>query len=68
MFNYQRQLYLLKLAQTPDTFWVDRKALDFSPQTGKVMKRDLGTVQSHTDSGHATRAFKPSEPFPLLGT
>ena len=68
VFNHQRQLYLLKLALTPDTFWMDRKALDFSPQTGRIMTRDLGTDQSHTDSGHATREFKPSETFPLLGT
>lgn len=54
-------------ALTPNTFWVDLKSLDFSAQTGKVMKLDLGTDQSHTFSGNATQDFKPAKPFQFLG-
>lgn len=67
VFDHQRQLYFFESALTPNTFWVDLKALDFSPQTGKVMKLDLGQDQSHTYSGNATAQFKPSAPFQFLG-
>ncbi|MBS0499122.1 MAG: choloylglycine hydrolase, partial [Proteobacteria bacterium] len=54
-------------ALTPNTFWVDLKALDFSKESGKVLKLDLGPDQNHTHSGNATRQFQPSAPFEFLG-
>lgn len=67
VFDHQRKLYFFESALTPNTFWIDLKALDFSQQTGKVLKLDLGSNQDHTHSGNATRQFKPSEPFKFLG-
>ncbi|WP_370678814.1 linear amide C-N hydrolase [Comamonas sp. GB3 AK4-5] len=67
VFDHQRKLYFFESALTPNTFWVDLKALDFSKPTGKVLKLDLGADQSHTFSGDATKQFKPSAPFQFLG-
>lgn len=67
VFDHQRQLYFFDAALTPNTFWVDLKALDFSAQTGQVLKLDLGTNQSHTFSGNATQQFKPTPAFTFLG-
>jgi choloylglycine hydrolase len=67
VFDHQRKLYFFESALTPNTFWVDLKALDFSKQTGKVLKLDLGADQSHTFSGNATKQFQPSAPFQFLG-
>ena len=67
VFDHQRKLYFFESALTPNTFWVDLKALDFSPQSGKVLKLDLGADQSHTYSGNATQQFKPAVPFQFLG-
>ncbi|AJD49648.1 linear amide C-N hydrolase, choloylglycine hydrolase family protein [Isoalcanivorax pacificus W11-5] len=65
--DHQRLLYFFESALTPNTFWVDLKALDFSAETGKVMKLDLGPEQDHTYSGNATGAFRQAEPFRFLG-
>ncbi|MGS1106163.1 linear amide C-N hydrolase [Achromobacter anxifer] len=67
VFDHQRKLYFFESALTPNTFWVDLKALDFSPENGKVLKLDLGPDQRHTFAGDATRAFQPSAPFKFLG-
>ncbi|MVW72091.1 linear amide C-N hydrolase [Bordetella sp. 15P40C-2] len=67
VFDHQRKLYFFESALTPNTFWVDLKAIDFSDKTGKVMKLDLGDDQTHTYSGNATRDFQPSKPFQFLG-
>jgi len=67
VFDHQRKLYFFESALTPNTFWVDLKQLDFSPQSGKVLKLDLGPDQDHTHAGNATSAFKPSAPFQFLG-
>nr|WP_291587222.1 linear amide C-N hydrolase [Comamonas sp. UBA7528] len=67
VFDHQRKLYFFESALTPNTFWVDLKELDFSPQSGKVLKLDLGPDQNHTFAGNATTAFKPSAPFQFLG-
>jgi choloylglycine hydrolase len=67
VFDHQRKLYFFESALTPNTFWVDLKQLDFSPQSGKVLKLDLGPDQDHTFSGNATSQFKPSAPFQFLG-
>ena len=67
VFDHQRKLYFFESALTPNTFWVDLKALDFSQGTGKVLKLDLGADQNHTFAGDATRQFQPSAPFRFLG-
>ena len=67
VFDHERKLYFFESALTPNTFWVDLKALDFSKEKGKVMKIDLGLDQNHTYSGDATGQFKASEPFKFQG-
>ncbi len=67
VFDHKRQLYFFESALTPNTFWVDLKAIDFSKETGAVTKLDLGPDQVHTFSGDATKDFKPSPPFKFLG-
>ena len=67
VFDHERKLYFFESALTPNTFWVDLKALDFSKEKGKVMKIDLGPEQNHTYSGDATGQFKASEPFKFQG-
>ncbi len=67
VFDHQRQLYFFESALTPNTFWVDLKALDFSAERGKVLKLDLGPNQDHPYAGNATPAFQPAAPFRFLG-
>ena len=67
VFDHERKLYFFESVLTPNTFWVDLKALDFSKEKGKVMKIDLGPDQNHTYSGDATGQFKASEPFKFQG-
>lgn len=67
VFDHQRKLYFFESALTPNTFWVDLKAVDFSKETGKVLKLDLGPDQRHAFAGDATRSFQPAEPFKFLG-
>lgn len=65
--DHKRKLYFFESALTPNTFWVDLKTIDFSAETGKVKKLDLGENQDHTYSGDATSAFKEAKPFQFLG-
>lgn len=65
--DHKRKLYFFESALTPNTFWVDLKAVDFSQQTGKVKKLDLGPNQDHIFSGDATTAFREAAPFKFLG-
>ena len=65
--DHQRKLYFFESVLTPNTFWVDLKAIDFSPGTGKVKKLDLGPQQSRTFSGDAAANFQEAEPFKFLG-
>ncbi|EKF43686.1 choloylglycine hydrolase [Nitratireductor indicus C115] len=67
VFDHKRQLYFFESAMTPNTFWVDLKKLDFSAETGKVMKLDLGQDQDHTYSGDASAEFSEAEPFKFQG-
>lgn len=67
VFDHQRKLYFFESALTPNTFWVDLKAMDFDQKTGKVLKLDLGKDQDHTYGGNANKYFQPSEPFQFLG-
>lgn len=65
--DHKRKLYFFESALTPNTFWVDLKTIDFSAETGKVKKLDLGENQDHTYSGDATPSFKDAKPFQFLG-
>jgi choloylglycine hydrolase len=65
--DHKRLLYFFESALTPNTFWVDLKQVDFSHETGKVMKLDLGPNQRNLFSGNTAKDFKPAEPFHFLG-
>jgi penicillin V acylase-like amidase (Ntn superfamily) len=65
--DQKRLLYFFESALTPNTFWVDLKQIDFTHETGKVMKLDLGPDQRNIFSGNAVKDFKPAEPFRFLG-
>lgn len=65
--DHGRLLYFFESALAPNTFWVDLKRIDFSAETGRVRKLDLGTEQSRPYAGDATAAFVDAEPFPFLG-
>ncbi|QFY60333.1 linear amide C-N hydrolase [Rhizobium grahamii] len=67
VFDHKRKLYFFESALTPNTFWVDLKTIDFSKETGKVKRLDLGENQDHTYSGDATKDFKEAKPFIFLG-
>jgi len=65
--DQKRKLYYFESALTPNAFWIDMNKLDFSSETGKVLKLDLGPNQNHTYSGMANEHFKPSAPFQFMG-
>ncbi|KRG49270.1 choloylglycine hydrolase [Stenotrophomonas panacihumi] len=65
--DHKRKLYFFESALTPNTFWVDLKRVDFSAQTGKVLKLDLGPNQRNVFAGESLDRFVPSEPFKFLG-
>ena len=61
--DHKRRLYFFESALTPNTFWVDLKAIDLSAATGTVRMLDLGPNQDHTYSGNATKEFKACARF-----
>jgi len=65
--DQKRLVYFFESALTPNVFWVNFKDVDFSSETGKVMKLDLGKDQRNTFSGNAAKDFKPTKPFKFLG-
>ncbi|WMJ71517.1 linear amide C-N hydrolase [Stenotrophomonas sp. 24(2023)] len=65
--DHKRRLYFFESALTPNTFWVDLNKADFSKETGKVLKLDLGPDQRNTFAGDALGHFVPSAPFTFLG-
>ncbi|MES2599324.1 MAG: linear amide C-N hydrolase [Pseudomonadota bacterium] len=65
--DHKRKLYFFESALTPNTFWVDLKAVDFSAETGKVKKLDLGPNQTNVFAGDTSKEFKVAEPFKFLG-
>lgn len=67
VYDHKRKLYFFESAMTPNTFWVDLKKIDFSKETGKIKRLDLGTDQAHTFSGDATADFENAKPFPFQG-
>lgn len=65
--DHKRLLYFFESALTPNTFWVDLKKLEFSSNTGRVMKLELGPQQGNTFSGETSAQFKSTKPFDFLG-
>lgn len=65
--DHKRKRYFFESALTPNIFWIDLGALDFSTESGKVMKLDLGPNQAHIYSGQANAYFKQAAPFKFLG-
>jgi choloylglycine hydrolase len=65
--DHKRKLYFFESALTPNTFWVDLKGVDFSKETGKVMKLDLGPDQRNVFAGNAVKDFKVTAPFVFQG-
>jgi len=65
--DHKHKRYFFESALTPNVFWVDLMTLDFSRETGKVMKLDLGPNQANIYSGMANGGFKQAAPFKFLG-
>lgn len=65
--DQKRKLYFFESALTPNTFWVDLKGLDFSAETGKVKKLDLGANQTNIFAGNVNEKFQQTEAFKFLG-
>lgn len=65
--DHKRKRYYFESALTPNTFWVDLDAIDFSAETGKVQKLDLGKDQRKVYAGAANGHFVPTAPFQFLG-
>ena len=65
--DQKRLLYFFESTRSPNAFWVDFKDIDFSAETGKVMKLDLGKDQKNIYAGNAAKDFIPSKPFRFLG-
>ncbi|NYT81988.1 linear amide C-N hydrolase [Alcaligenaceae bacterium] len=65
--DQKRMRYFFESALTPNVLWVDLAKLDFSENTGKVLKLDLGPNQERIYSGAANDQFKQTQPFKFLG-
>jgi penicillin V acylase-like amidase (Ntn superfamily) len=65
--DHKRKLYFFESVLTPNVFWVDLTAVDWSAEAGKVRKLDLGPNQTHIFSGMANGQFKDAQPFKFLG-
>lgn len=65
--DQKRKLYFFESATTPNTFWINFKDVDFSSESGKVMKLDLGPNQSHIYAGNVAKDFTVAQPFRFLG-
>ena len=65
--DQKNKTYFFDSAMTPNVFWVDLRQVDFSKETGRVLKLDLGPEQRHTFSGFANAEFVETKPFKFLG-
>lgn len=65
--DHARRLYFFESALTPNVFWVDLKAVDFSPERGKVKLLALGPNQRNVFAGETSARFVESRPFSFLG-
>lgn len=63
----QRDLkYYFESALMPNTFWVDLTKVDFSKETGKIKKLELGVDQTNVFTGDVSNEFKAAMPFSFL--
>ncbi|WP_417605868.1 linear amide C-N hydrolase [Oceanimonas baumannii] len=65
--DQKRKLYFFESALTPNIFWLDLKKLNFSEDSGKVLKLDLGPEQQNIYSGMANGQLQEAKPFTFLG-
>ncbi|SDF09233.1 linear amide C-N hydrolase [Terriglobus roseus] len=65
--DQKRLVYFFESALTPNVFWVKLSDIDFSHETGKVMKLDLGKDQRNTYAGNAAKDFKETKAFSFMG-
>lgn len=65
--DHKRKLYFFESALTPNTFWVDLNQVDFSAQTGKVRKLELGKDQRNVFAGNTVKNFNNASPFKFQG-
>ena len=65
--DHKRRIYLFESTRAPSGFWVDLNKIDFSVETGRVRKLDLGPNQARRQSGDATADFQTAEPFRFKG-
>lgn len=64
--DHKDRLYYFESAVSPNVFWVDLEAVDFSTEAGARVLR-LGENQSRVFAGEVSASFEPSEPFVFLG-
>ncbi len=65
--DHKRLMYYFESARTPNVFWVDLRKIDFSEQTGKVKKLNLGPDQTKIYSDEVSGQFVETKPFRFLG-
>ena len=65
--DHKRKLYFFESALTPNVFWTDLNSIDFSAESGRVLKLDLGPNQTKTYSGEANGQYQEAKPFKFLG-
>ncbi|QUG73526.1 linear amide C-N hydrolase (plasmid) [Erwinia sp. E602] len=65
--DHKRKLYFFESALTPNVFWTDLNRLDFSAESGKVLKLDLGPNQTNIFSGEANGQYREAQAFKFLG-
>jgi choloylglycine hydrolase len=65
--DHKRKLYVFESAVTKSLFRVDLTKIDFTAETGKVRKLDLGENQTRVYSGDATAEFQDAAPFRFQG-
>lgn len=61
------RVYFFESSFTPNTFWVELDKLDFSKETGKVKRLELGPNQDHVYSGAVNDKFVEHAAFTFLG-
>lgn len=67
VYDHKRRLYFFESALSPNTFWVDLKKIDFSKDTSKVRRLDLGPDQDIIYAGDTSGRFVEAKPFPFQG-
>jgi len=67
LYDHKRRLYFFESAASPNTFWVDLAKVDFSKESGRVRKLDLGPDQERVYSGDTSGRFSEAAPFRFQG-